>query len=159
MVVMGAALAPSDAAYWSKEMFWLLLGLLVACWLCAWLKPGTDLASSAARAFDSSVLLLSRGGTDPATSDDDNEDDEDASYRRRPVRSAAPRQPAAPLKTSAIRKRVTPLLQKRVAARYGFKCAICGVAVGSRPHCPIELCAKRRGCGAIELNRQSPTPP
>ena len=43
-------------------MLWLLLGLLVACWLCAWLKPGTDLASSAARAFDSSVLLLSRGG-------------------------------------------------------------------------------------------------
>ena len=127
MVVMGAALAPSDAAYWSKEMFWLLLGLLVACWLCAWLKPGTDLASSAARAFDSSVLLLSRGGTDPAMSDDSNEDDEDASYRRRPVRSAAPRQPAAPLKTSAIRKRVTPLLQKRVAARYGFKCAICGL--------------------------------
>ena len=127
MVVMGAALAPSDAAYWSKEMFWLLLGLLVACWLCAWLKPGTDLASSAARAFDSSVLLLSRGGTDPAMSDDSNEDDQDASYRRRPVRSAAPRQPAAPLKTSVIRKRVTPLLQKRVAARYGFKCAICGL--------------------------------
>jgi 5-methylcytosine-specific restriction endonuclease McrA len=127
MVVMGAALAPSDAAYWSKEMFWLLLGLLVACWLCAWLKPGTDLASSAARAFDSSVLLLSRGGTDPAMSDDSNEDDQDASYRRRPVRSAAPRQPAAPLKTSTFRKRVTPLLQKRVAARYGFKCAICGL--------------------------------
>ena len=80
---MGAALAPSDAAYWSKEMFWLLLGLLVACWLCAWLKPGTDLASSAARAFDRSVLLLNRGGTDPAMSDDSNEDDEDASYRRR----------------------------------------------------------------------------
>ena len=102
-------------------MFWLLLGLLVACWLCAWLKPGTDLASSAARAFDSSVLLLSRGGTDPA-------DDEDASHRqRRPTQSVAPKQPAAPLKTSAFRKRVTPLLQKRVAARYGFKCAICGL--------------------------------
>jgi 5-methylcytosine-specific restriction endonuclease McrA len=123
-----SALAPSDAAYWSKELFWWLLCLLVACWLCAWLKPGTDLASSAARAFDSSVLLLSHGGTDPAMSDDNSEDDEDSSYRqRRPARSLAPKQPAAPFKTSAFRKRVTPLLQKRIAARYGFKCAICGM--------------------------------
>ena len=123
----GARVARHLRAALINHMFWLLRCLLVACWLCAWLKPGTDLASSAARAFDSSVLLLSRGGTDPAMSDDSNEDDQDASYRRRPVRSAAPRQPAAPLKTSTFRKRVTPLLQKRVAARYGFKCAICGL--------------------------------
>ena len=93
----------------SKHMFWWLLCLLVACWLCAWLKPGADLASSAAQAFDSSVLLLSRGGTGPAMSDDSNEDDEDTSYRqRRPTRSVAPKQPAAPLKTSTFRKTAYP---------------------------------------------------
>ena len=110
-------------------MFWLLLCLLVACWLCAWLRPGSDLASSAARAFDSSVFLLSRDDIESTTLDcsSDEEGEHIADRRRRPVRSAAPRQPAAPLKTSAIRKRVTPLLQKRVAARYGFKCAICGL--------------------------------
>jgi len=112
----------------SKHMFWWLLCLLVACWLCAWLQPGADLASSAARAFDSSVLLLSRGGTDPAMSGDNSEDDEDASHRqRRPTRSVAPKQPVSPLKTSTFRKRVTPLMQKRVAARYSFKCAVCGL--------------------------------
>ena len=108
-------------------MFWLLLGLLVACWLCAWLRPGTDLASSTVRAFDSTVLLLSRASIDTTMSDDSSEADGDAAaYRqRRPARSPAPRQPTAFLKTSNIRKKVTPLIQKRVAVRYNFCCAIC----------------------------------
>ena len=131
-------------------MFWLLLGLLVACWLCAWLKPGTDLASSAARAFDSSVLLLSRGGTDPAMSDDSNEDDEDAILQTTASPKCCPATArctaedfnveeagypaAAEARRSALRLQVRDL---RIAF-YG------PVAVGNRPHCPIKLCANRR---------------
>ena len=33
--------------------------------------------------------------------------------------------PNATWKTALFRKRPTPLMQKRVAVRYGFKCAIC----------------------------------
>ena len=108
-------------------MFWLLLGLLVACWLCSWLRPDSDLASSAARALDSSVLMLSRGYAGAAMLDDSDDDEDVADRRPRPVRSAAMRQPAALLKTSAIRKRVTPLMQKRVAVKYNFRCALCNL--------------------------------
>ena len=45
---------------------------------------------------------------------------------------AAPR-PTLPLRTSSIRKRVTPLMRKRVAALYGFKCAICGLPFTDSP--------------------------
>ena len=40
-------------------MFWLLLGLLLVCALCSWFLPDSPVARSAARAFDTSVLLLS----------------------------------------------------------------------------------------------------
>jgi len=107
---------------------WLLLCLLVVCVLCSWLRPNSDLANSASRAFDSSVLMLSRGCAGAAMLDDSDDDDEDVADRLpQHVRSATPRRPAPLLKTSAIRKRVTPLMQKRVAARYNFKCAICGL--------------------------------
>ena len=43
-----------------KQMLWILLGLLVACALCSWLLPDSSLARSAARALDTSVLLLSQ---------------------------------------------------------------------------------------------------
>ena len=100
-------------------MLWLLLGLLLACALSSWLLPDSALARSAARAFDGTVSLLSRG---------DGDDDDGPPL---PIRGAAPRreprsQPAALSKTSAIRKRVTPLMARMAAVRYGFKCAICG---------------------------------
>ena len=113
-------------------MFWLPLCLLVACLLCLWLKPNSELAYSAARAFDSSVLVVSRGRAESAMLDVDDGDDENIAERRRAarssathVRSVAPRRHIPPWSTAAIRKRVTPLMQKRVAARYNFKCAIC----------------------------------
>ena len=65
----GARVARHLRAALIKRMFWLLLCLLVACWLCAWLRPGSDLASSAARAFDSSVFLLSRDDIESTTLD------------------------------------------------------------------------------------------
>ena len=94
-------------------MFWLLLGLLAVCALCSWLSPGDQLARSAARAFETSVLLLSQGG--------------DGEARRTRTQTALRPASAQPLKTSAIRKRVTPLMCKRVAVRYGFRCGICGL--------------------------------
>ena len=111
-------------------MVWLWLALLLAiAAVCSWFGPGSSLHRSAWQAFYSSVFLLSQGGTDDGRDEDDDEEE-----TPQPTRSvqAAPRpareprsQPVALLKTSAIRKRVTPLIQKRVAVRYGFKCAIC----------------------------------
>lgn len=115
-------------------MLWLCwLALLIAIAVgCSFLAPGSSLHQSALRAFDSSVFTLSRGGVeDSATFHSSDEGDghsvvgaSDASAP--PLRSAraAPR-PMLPLRTSDIRKRATPLMQKRVAARYNFKCAIC----------------------------------
>ena len=45
-------------------MFWLLICLLLACALCSCLLPDSGLAQSAARAFDSTVGLLSQHSTD-----------------------------------------------------------------------------------------------
>ena len=101
------------------------LALLVAiAFGCSFLAPGSGLHASALRAFDSSVSMLSRGDIESTLSDGGDEEDEDNAGRR-PVRSVASRQPVAPLKTSAIRRRVTPLMQKRVAVRYNFRCALC----------------------------------
>ena len=85
---------------------WLAL-LIAIAFGCSFLAPGSGLHASALRAFDSSVSMLSRGDIEST------------------FRSVASRQPVAPLKTSAIRRRVTPLMQKRVAVRYKFRCALC----------------------------------
>ena len=103
-------------------MLWILLGLLVACALCSWLLPDSALARSAARALDTSVLLLSQ---DTASND--------LPQPRRVVATPPrnlPQQPsqgatrgAAP--TAARRKRVTPFQAKKIAAAQGWRCA-CG---------------------------------
>ena len=102
---------------------WLAL-LIAVAFGCSFLAPSSGLHASALRAFEASVSELSRGGSDECDEPGVLEAvSAPASLRR--VRSA-PR-PTPPLKMSNIRKRVTPLMQKRVAARYGFKCAICGL--------------------------------
>ena len=118
------------------------------CWLailvaiafgCTFLAPDSGLHKSALQAFDSSVRMLSRVDAEPSATTrsrvrTDCEDDGPGALPSRITASTpalrsvrgAPR-PTPPLRTSTIRKRVTPLMQKRVAARYNFKCAICGL--------------------------------
>ena len=90
------------------------------CWSCLWLLEHCI----------GSASELSRGGGANFSSSDEGDEPDIAEAVSIPasLRSArsAPR-PTPPMKTSNIRKRVTPLMQKRVAARYGFKCAICGL--------------------------------
>lgn len=101
-----------------KMHFWFLLVLLVVVVLCSWHGPGSSLERSAWRAFDSSIHILSKC-----------DGDEDAPLVERAGPSTRV-QPAtlgnAAGRTAAIRRRVTPLMAKRVAARYGFRCGICG---------------------------------
>ena len=101
-------------------MLWILLGLLVACALCSWLLPDSPLARSAARALDTSVLLLSQ---------DTAADDLPQPRRATPPRHL-PQPPSqggtrgsAP--TAARRKRVTPFQAKKIAAAQEWRCA-CG---------------------------------
>jgi len=85
------------------RMFWLLLGLLVACALCSWISPGGQLARSAARAFEGSVSLLSRGCED------------DAQHGPRvaaPLARSAERRSEGARASHAPRKRITPSLPK-----------------------------------------------
>ena len=102
--------------------------------LCSRLAPGSDLARSAADAFDSNVRYFARYGEDPAGLDRAPGLDVGSltpprahagNLRTRPIRRAA-RETAGPTwKTSVVRKRPTPLMQKKVAVRYGFRCALC----------------------------------
>ena len=111
---------------------WLAI-LVVIAFGCTFLAPDSGLHKSALQAFDSSVRRLSReaveqAGTTRSRVRTDCEDD-----GPRIARGAAAALPSRitastpALRTSTIRKRVTPLMQKRVAARYSFKCAICGL--------------------------------
>ena len=110
-------------------MLWWLVMLLAIAFCCSFVAPDSGLHKSALQAFDSSVGVLSRAGVE-------QEDAPGIAGRaegsfRGSVSASAPQRaaprPTLPLRTSSIRKRVTPLMQKRVAARYGFKCAICGL--------------------------------
>ncbi len=112
-------------------IFWLALLIAIAVG-CSFLAPSSGLHHSALRAFDSSVFLLSRGGAEQSTPSHSSDEDDEHSVgvgiaSAPPLRSirAAPR-PTLPLKTSQIRRRVTPLLARMAAVRYGFKCGICG---------------------------------
>ena len=98
-------------------MFWLLICLLLACALCSCLLPDSGLAQSAARAFDSTVGLLSQHSTD-------GHYDEEL---RPPPRPPPPRQriPSLGAPTAARRRRCTPFQAKRIAAAQGWRCA-CG---------------------------------
>ena len=108
-------------------MLWWLVILLAIAFCCSFVAPDSGLHKSALQAFDSSVGVLSRAGVE-------QEDAPGIAGRaefRGSVSASAPQRaaprPTLPLRTSSIRQRVTPLMQKRVAARYGFKCAICGL--------------------------------
>ena len=113
-------------------MLWWLVMLLAIAFCCSFVAPDSGLHKSALQAFDSSVGVLSRAGVEQedapgiaGRAEGSFRGSVSASAQLRSLR-AAPR-PTLPLRTSGIRKRVTPLMQKRVAARYGFKCAICGL--------------------------------
>ena len=97
-------------------MVWLLLGLLLACALCSWLRPDSAMARSAARAFDNSVWMLSQGV-------EDEDEVEDASPRRQRTPSPVAGHGVAP--TAARRRRCTPFQAKRIAAAQEWRCA-CG---------------------------------
>ena len=113
-------------------MLWWLVILLAIAFCCSFVTPDSGLRKSALQAFDSSVGVLSRAGVEQedapgiaGRAEGSFRGSVSASAQLRSLRTA-PR-PTLPLRTSGIRKRVTPLMQKRVAARYGFKCAICGL--------------------------------
>ena len=113
-------------------MLWWLVMLLAIAFCCSFLAPDSGLHNSALQALDSSVCLLSRAGVEQedapgiaGRAEGSFRGSLSASEQLRGLRTA-PR-PTLPLRTSGIRGRVTPLMQKRVAARYGFKCAICGL--------------------------------
>ena len=117
------------------------LAILVAiAFGCTFLAPDSGLHKSALQAFDSSVRMLSRVDAEPSATTrsrvrTDCEDDGPRIARgaagalpsRITASTPALRSVRGALRTSTIRKRVTPLMQKRVAARYNFKCAICGL--------------------------------
>ena len=98
--------------------------------LCSCLNPRNELRDSAVRALESSVSMVGRF----SPSDDQGDDMPERTAAREPPAKAGRRTSAIPSKqdtdtkwrTAMFRKRPTPLMQKRVAVRYGFKCALCG---------------------------------
>lgn len=118
-------------------MFWVLLLLIAAVALCSWLSPpGSSLNRSAWQAFDSAVANLSQGDEE-----DERDDTRRVAARASSARGSSSRvqsraasappplsaQAATPPKTAQIRKRITPLMQKRVAVMYNFRCALCNL--------------------------------
>ena len=93
--------------------FLILVGLAL---LCAWLAPSTELRHSAMRALESSMLMVTRTGGLPEEESDEGQPS--ALYRKECKATSA----RAPTK----RKRVTPFISKKVAARQKFRCAMCG---------------------------------
>ena len=120
-------------------MLWWLVVLLAIDFCCSLVAPDSGLHKSALQAFDSSIGVLSRAGVEQedapgsagravgfaGRAEGSFRGSVSASAQLRSLR-AEPR-PTLPLRTSGIRKRVTPLMQKRVAARCNFRCAICGL--------------------------------
>ena len=97
--------------------------LLATAFCCSFAAPGSGLNTSALQTFDSSVGMLSRASVEQSAESVDYEPDAEGTPQHRSVR-AAPRT-SPPLRTSNIRKRVTPHMLKRVAVRYNFRCALC----------------------------------
>lgn len=120
-------------------MFWFLLALIAVAFLCSRLTPDSDLARSAADAFDANFRFFARygAGDDVDVVDEDPVGVDHATgltaksptpswVHLRPTSGRATREAPGPSwKTSVVRKRPTPLMQKKVAVRYGFKCALC----------------------------------
>ena len=94
--------------------------ILVAITLfCAWFAPESTLGESAARVLNSSsVLMASRvEDSDHYEEEDEGEEVWAPSRRARQFKS---------LPTALKRKRVTPFVSKKIAARQKFRCAMCG---------------------------------
>ena len=108
-------------------MLWWLVILLAIAFCCSFVAPDSGLHKSALQAFDSSVGMLGRAGVEQSATSGCHEPGARAvsvsTPQLRSVR-AAPRT-SPPLRTSNIRKRVTPHMLKRVAVRYNFRCALC----------------------------------
>ena len=113
-------------------IWWLwLLVLMAIMLLCSFLNPHSELRDSALTALESSVSAVGR-----FSPSDDQEDDmpertaawEPPAKAKRRNKSPGPSKHDRDTKwtTALCRKRPTPLMQKRVAVRYGFKCALCG---------------------------------
>ena len=101
-------------------MLWWLVVLVAIALCCSFVAPDSGLHKSALQAFDSSVGVLSRAGVEQSATSRrkraesmDYEPDAEGTPQLRSVR-AAPRT-SPPLRTSNIRKRVTPHMLKRVA--------------------------------------------
>ena len=105
------------------------LVLVAIVMLCSCLAPHSDLRESAVRALDSSVLMVGRFGPPPGEVDDAPRNKKawtpPRAEARRASRGLSKRGTDAKWRTALYRKRPTPLMQKRVAVRFGFKCAIC----------------------------------
>ena len=111
-------------------MLWWLVMLLAIFFCCSFLAPDWGVHNSVLQALDSSVCMLSRAGVEQSATSRRKraegvgyEPDAEGTPQLRSVR-AAPRT-SPPLRTSNIRKRVTPHMLKRVAVRYNFRCALC----------------------------------
>ncbi len=125
-------------------MFKLLVILLTVVAVCCSLAPRTQLASSAANAFERTVGLLGQARDDSLA---DTETDESprpvprTTLRTAPRAKSRPAQPAAKptsspyppgapttteVRKTVRRKRITPFTSKRVAARQQWRCAMCG---------------------------------
>ena len=111
-------------------LLWLAI-LLAIAFCCSFVAPESGLHKSALQAFDSSVGVLSRAGVEQSATSRrkraesvDDEPDAEGTPQLHCVR-VAPRRTSPPLRTSNIRKRVTPHMLKRVAVRYNFRCALC----------------------------------
>ena len=90
-----------------------LLLLIVVAVACAALAPGCELGESAARALEASAISMGLERGDP----EEREEDVPAPPRREGRAASTP---------TTTRKRVTPFISKKVAARQRFRCAMCG---------------------------------
>ena len=106
-----------------------LLMLVVVITFCSCLAPHSGLRDSAVRALESSVNMVGRFSPPNEQEDDIPERkavwEPPAKARRRTSASPSKHGPDTKWKTALYRKRPTPLMQKRVAVRYAFKCGIC----------------------------------
>ena len=99
--------------------------LVVVIILCSCLATHSGLRVSAVSALESSVNMVGR------FSDDQEDDTPERTAAWEPPAKAkrgtspSKHSPDTKWKTALYRKRPTPLMQKKVAVRYGFKCAIC----------------------------------
>ena len=118
-------------------MLWWLLVIMAIVLLCSCLNPRHELRESAIRALDASVMACR---FEPPADDDvwNRKARTPRSEARRNTSASASKhvRGAAPLQrphevipqssTAARRKRVTPFISKRIAARQRFRCAMCG---------------------------------